>query len=64
MRKREVERLTDEELLMKAACRIVCPWCDAEKCVGRFECVSIKEYIDRKLEEDNGINLEVDYAKE
>lgn len=26
-----MERLTDEELLMKAACWIVCPWCDAEK---------------------------------
>lgn len=46
------EPISDEELLMKAACWIVCPWCDAEKCVGRFECVSIKEYMDRKREEE------------
>lgn len=47
-----MERLTDKELLMKAACWIICPWCDAEKCVGRFDCVSIKEYMDRKREEE------------
>lgn len=47
-----MERLAAEELLMKEACWVVCPWCDTPKCVGRKNCVSIKEYIDRKREEE------------
>lgn len=33
---------------MKAAAFIVCPLCDERKCVGRFECKEIKEWIEKK----------------
>ena len=35
----------------KAACWIVCPWCDEKKCVGRFDCPDIKAWIDEKKKE-------------
>lgn len=41
-----MERLTAEELLMKEACWVVCPWCDEPKCVGRFECEEVKKYVE------------------
>lgn len=31
---------------MKAACLVVCPWCEEEKCVGRHECPQIKAWIE------------------
>lgn len=40
-------RLTAEELLMKEACWVVCPWCDEPKCVGRFECEEVKKYVEK-----------------
>ena len=42
-----MERLTDEELQMKEACWVVCPWCDETKCVGRFECEEVKKYVEK-----------------
>ena len=42
----------DEELQkMKLACMVCCPLCDEEKCVGRFNCETIKEY----MEKENGL---------
>ena len=36
------------EQLVKEAAWIICPWCDAPKCVGRYNCPSIKEWVERK----------------
>lgn len=35
-----------------AAAWIVCPWCDEEKCVGRYNCQQIADYIKRQEEKD------------
>lgn len=43
--------MTDE--YMKAACFVVCPMCDAPKCVGRFNCPEIKTWIEKKRRADN-----------
>lgn len=40
-----IENVTTQE--MKVACIVCCPWCDEEKCVGRFNCKEIKNYINR-----------------
>lgn len=37
---------------MKIACRVCCPMCDEKKCVGRFECPEIKQYIEKHREEE------------
>lgn len=37
----------------RAACWVVCPMCDAKRCVGREKCPEIKEWADRKREADN-----------
>lgn len=53
--------LTDEQLMMKHATWIVCPMCDLDRCVGRFDCPDIKREIDRLIEkyckeDSNGSN--------
>lgn len=53
--------LTDEQLLMKHATMIVCPWCDLKKCIGRFDCPDVEkkiEYLREKYckEDSNGSN--------
>ena len=30
---------------------ICCPLCDEEKCVGKDDCIEIKNYVDRRLKE-------------
>ena len=30
---------------------ICCPWCDEEKCVGKDDCIEIKNYIANALKE-------------
>lgn len=35
---------------IKIACMVCCPWCDEEKCVGRFNCKEIKNYVNRLWE--------------
>ena len=39
------------EQLIKQATFIVCPWCDAVKCIGRFNCPAIIEWIERQEKE-------------
>ena len=36
---------------------IVCPMCDEPKCLGRFTCPEILEWIDRKIKE-YGVTLD------
>ena len=33
---------------------VCCPMCDEEKCVGKNNCVDVKNYIDRKTKELQG----------
>ena len=40
---------------MKAAFWIVCPMCDEPKCVGRFNCLEIKAWIEKKRRADHEI---------
>ena len=35
---------------VSAAAWIVCPWCDEEKCVGRYNCKQIADYVKIKQE--------------
>lgn len=35
---------------MKNATFVCCPMCDKEKCVGRFNCEEIKQFIKHKKE--------------
>lgn len=35
---------------------VVCPWCDEKKCVGRYNCKQIADYIERKEKEDTNGN--------
>ena len=35
--------MTDSEI--KIAAFICCPWCDEEKCVGRYDCDEIKNIL-------------------
>lgn len=44
--------MSDSEIYMKAACWVVCPWCDEEKCVGRFNCKEIAQWIEKRKRED------------
>lgn len=34
---------------ISTAARIVCPMCDEKKCVGRYNCKQIKDYLKTKL---------------
>ena len=36
----------------KRAYWIVCPWCDEEKCIGRFVCPHIKQWVDEQKEKE------------
>ena len=43
--------MTDRDRLIelkRIAPFICCPWCDEEKCVGRENCIEIKNYIAEK----------------
>jgi len=31
---------------------VVCPWCDEKKCVGRYNCKQIADYIKAKEQKD------------
>ena len=42
---------TDE--YMKAACFVVCPMCDEQKCVGRINCPEIKAWIEKQRRADD-----------
>lgn len=44
--------MTKEQELIKAATWVCCPICDEKKCVGRFNCEEIKEWIEKKVEKD------------
>lgn len=35
---------------------VVCPWCDEKKCVGRYNCPQIQEYLNKQTskEESHG----------
>ena len=35
-----------------AAAWVVCPWCEEKKCVGRYNCQQIADYI--KMKETQG----------
>ena len=35
---------------------IVCPWCDEEKCVGRYKCKPIADYIKKQTDENQNNN--------
>lgn len=37
--------------LLKTATFVCCPLCDEPKCVGRFNCEEIRQWVLRKLEE-------------
>lgn len=39
--------MSEYEEYMKIACWVCCPVCDEKKCVGRFECEEIKEYMEK-----------------
>lgn len=39
-----------EDEYMKVAPFVVCPLCDEDKCVGRFNCPEIKAWVDKKAE--------------
>ena len=43
--------------LQRGAPWIVCPMCDEPKCLGRFTCPEIKEWVDRKVKE-YGVELD------
>ena len=34
------------------AAKIICPMCDEKKCVGRYNCKQIADYVKRKEQED------------
>ena len=47
------KKLTDNEIVREVerqAPFVCCPMCDEEKCVGKNNCVDIKNYIKRKTE--------------
>ena len=46
------ERIDDET--MKVASWICCPMCDEKECVGRYNCIEIKNYIARTTEKGGG----------
>lgn len=35
---------------VSTAAWIVCPWCDEKKCVGRYNCKQIADYVKSKQE--------------
>ena len=37
--------MTYDKELIDAAAWVVCPLCDEKKCVGRFECIQIRDRI-------------------
>lgn len=37
---------------VSAAAWIVCPWCDETKCVGRYNCKQIADYVKAKKEQE------------
>ncbi len=41
---------------VSAAAWIVCPWCDEAKCVGRYNCKQIADYLKQRQgqEADDG----------
>ena len=43
--------------IQRGAPWIVCPMCDEPKCLGRFTCPEIKEWVDRKVKE-YGVELD------
>ena len=38
--------MTEQDI--KIACWVCCPMCDEDKCVGRFNCSEIKQFIERQ----------------
>lgn len=42
-----------DDAYMKAATWIVCPMCDEDKCVGRFDCPEIAQWIGKKKSEED-----------
>ena len=42
--------MTRDELRAKVYW-IVCPMCDEPKCIGRFNCPEVEEWLDRKVKE-------------
>lgn len=38
-----------------AAAWVVCPWCDERKCVGRYNCKQISDYIKTQEETQNAV---------
>jgi len=36
---------------IKIACIVCCPMCDEKKCVGRYNCKEIEEYIQKSRRE-------------
>lgn len=43
--------MTDRDI--KIASFICCPMCDKEKCVGRFKCDEIKNFIEKRGQSDD-----------
>lgn len=37
---------------VKQAAFVVCPFCDEKKCIGRYNCKQIADYVKRKEQED------------
>ena len=44
------KKLTDNEIKRQAPF-ICCPMCDEEKCVGRNNCLEIKNFVEQRIKE-------------